>query len=293
MRRTASPLRRCAHPTPSRRQRVHASAPARDRRRAVRLPRSRNTRRRRDAGSTAKPASSSARTISSHACSAPAASGSMSASAGHVASASPSRIPGRTPSASAAAVTGPMSGSPCGSGASAAGRSASVGVRRNAAFNSSPGMVTQAIMGTYVLYEHMFSCQLRIAAHGARAHRQVDLGGAVREDAKRCDRPRPRRARQGRRRAREARARGRARRDGRDPRRSRPPHRRRHRHRRPARLCDRRRDALRGDAGVARAAGADPARAPRSSRPLGSDLGARPTKQDRRRLDALRKGRRA
>jgi ribosome-associated heat shock protein Hsp15 len=31
----------------------------------------------------------------------------------------------------------------------------------------------------------------------------------------------------------------------------------------------------------------------RSSRPLGSDLGARPTKQDRRRLDALRKGRRA
>jgi ribosome-associated heat shock protein Hsp15 len=30
----------------------------------------------------------------------------------------------------------------------------------------------------------------------------------------------------------------------------------------------------------------------RTARPLGSDLGARPTKQDRRRLDALRKGRR-
>jgi ribosome-associated heat shock protein Hsp15 len=31
----------------------------------------------------------------------------------------------------------------------------------------------------------------------------------------------------------------------------------------------------------------------RLARPLGSDLGMRPTKQDRRRLDALRKGRRA
>ena len=31
----------------------------------------------------------------------------------------------------------------------------------------------------------------------------------------------------------------------------------------------------------------------RTARPLGSDLGVRPTKQDRRRLDALRKGRRA
>ncbi len=29
----------------------------------------------------------------------------------------------------------------------------------------------------------------------------------------------------------------------------------------------------------------------RLSRPLGSDLGARPTKQDRRRIDALRRGR--
>jgi ribosome-associated heat shock protein Hsp15 len=29
----------------------------------------------------------------------------------------------------------------------------------------------------------------------------------------------------------------------------------------------------------------------RAARPLGSDLGARPTKQDRRRLDALRRGR--
>src|SRR5215467_7564164 len=105
------------------------------------------------------PASSSACRISSHARSAPAPSGSTSASDGHVASASPSRIPGCTPADSAAAVTGPSSGSPCGSGASAAGRRVSVGVRRSAAFSSSPGMVRHAIMGTDVLYEHLFPCQ--------------------------------------------------------------------------------------------------------------------------------------
>src|SRR5207248_5384280 len=111
------------------------------------------------AGSTAKPASSRARTISSHACSAAAGSASTSASRGHVASASPSRIPGRTPAASAAAVTAPTSGSPPGSGASAAGRSASDGAFRTAAFSSNPGMERQAIMGTYVLPEHMFPCK--------------------------------------------------------------------------------------------------------------------------------------
>src|SRR5581483_4821826 len=58
------------------------------------------------AGSTAKPASSSERTTSSHACSAAAGSGSTSTSRGHVASASPRRIRGRTPASSAAAVTG-------------------------------------------------------------------------------------------------------------------------------------------------------------------------------------------
>src|SRR5207244_10472561 len=35
----------------------------------------------------------------------------------------------------------------------------SVGVRRSAALSSSPGMVRHAITGTYVLYEHVFSCQ--------------------------------------------------------------------------------------------------------------------------------------
>src|SRR5205823_5099446 len=102
----------------------------------------------------------SERTTSSHACSAAAGSASTSTSRGHVASASPRRIPGRTPAASAAAVTGPISGSPPGSGESAAGRSASDGAFRKAASRSKPGMERQAIIGTYVLYEHTFPCQL-------------------------------------------------------------------------------------------------------------------------------------
>ena len=61
--------------------------------------------------------------------------------------------------ASAAAVTGPISGSPPGSGASAAGRSVRAGRFRSAAFSSNPGMERQAIMGTYVLHEHTFPCQ--------------------------------------------------------------------------------------------------------------------------------------
>src|SRR5260221_13662204 len=107
------------------------------------------------AGSTAKPASSSERTISPHASPAAAGSGSTSTSRGHVASASPRRICGRTPAASAAAVTGPSSGSPPGSGASAAGRTARAGVRRSAAFSSSPGMERQAIK------ERMFYTNIR------------------------------------------------------------------------------------------------------------------------------------
>src|SRR5260221_9435798 len=111
------------------------------------------------AGSTAKPASSSERTISPHASPAAAGSGSTSTSRGHVASASPRRICGRTPAASAAAVTGPSSGSPPGSGARAAGRPARAGVRRSAAFSASPGMERQAITGTYVLAERTFACK--------------------------------------------------------------------------------------------------------------------------------------
>src|SRR4029079_7311647 len=64
-----------------------------------------------------------------------------------VASASPSRIPAVTPAASAAAVTGPTSCSRPGSGASAAGTTASLGRDRSAARSSNPGMRRQAIMG--------------------------------------------------------------------------------------------------------------------------------------------------
>src|SRR5262245_14096750 len=52
-----------------------------------------------------------------------------------------------------------MSGSSPASGASAAGTSASFGRVRSAALNSNPGMRRHAIMGTDVLYEHVFSCQ--------------------------------------------------------------------------------------------------------------------------------------
>ena len=43
-----------------------------------------------------------------------------------------------------------------GRGASAAGRSASPGRARSAARRANPGMRRQAIMGTYVLHEHVF-----------------------------------------------------------------------------------------------------------------------------------------
>src|SRR5215210_2569508 len=109
------------------------------------------------------PTSSSRRTISSHARSAPAGSGSTSASEGQVASASPRRMPGLTPAASAAAVTGPINGSSPSTGARAAGLSASAGRARSAARSSNPGMTMQAIMGTYVLHEHTFACQGRFS----------------------------------------------------------------------------------------------------------------------------------
>jgi len=113
------------------------------------------------ADSTEKPESSRPHTISSHACSAPAGSGSTSTRPGHVASASPSRIPGWTPASSAEALTGPTNGSPPGSGASAHGLIESAGRLSRAALRSKLGMERQAITGTYVLPEHTFSCQAR------------------------------------------------------------------------------------------------------------------------------------
>src|SRR5436190_2573984 len=95
----------------------------------------------------------------SHASSTPLGSRSTSTSCGQVASASPRRIPGRTPAASAVAVTGPSSGSVPGSGASAAGFRPRRGRSVSAARRSKPWMRMQAIMGTYVLHEHTFPCQ--------------------------------------------------------------------------------------------------------------------------------------
>src|SRR5581483_11466746 len=122
------------------------------------------------AGSTGKPTSSRRRTIPSHSCSATAGSCSTSTSDGHVASASPRRIPGRMPAASAAAVTGPTTGSEPGSGASAAARVARRGRSRSAARSSNPGMRMQATIGTDVLHEHVFL--VKAGAH-ARAVREA------------------------------------------------------------------------------------------------------------------------
>ena len=69
------------------------------------------------------------------------------------------RIPTCTPAASAAAVIGPTSASLPGSGASAAGTSASLGRERSAARSANPGMRRQAITELSVLHEHMFVCQ--------------------------------------------------------------------------------------------------------------------------------------
>ena len=63
-----------------------------------------------------------------------------------MASASPSRIPGRTPAVSAAAVTGPSNASDPGSGASAAGSTCRRGRSRSAARSSNPGMTMHAII---------------------------------------------------------------------------------------------------------------------------------------------------
>ena len=59
-------------------------------------------------------------------------------------------------------MTGPTSGSVPGTGASAAGASASLGLSRSAARSWKPGMRRHAIMGTYVLYPNRCSCQMRL-----------------------------------------------------------------------------------------------------------------------------------
>src|SRR4051794_28677209 len=64
-----------------------------------------------------------------------------------MASASPIRMPGRTPFASAVAVTEPISGSVPGSGASAAGAVSRPGLSRSAARRSKAGMAIAAITG--------------------------------------------------------------------------------------------------------------------------------------------------
>ena len=88
-------------------------------------------------------------------------------SCGHIASASPSRIPGCEPASSAAAVTGPTSCSVPGSGESAAGTSAGPSRSRSAARSSNPGTMRQAIMGTYVLHPNRCSCPARVGSHRA------------------------------------------------------------------------------------------------------------------------------
>ena len=186
-------------PLRSRPRRAHAAAPARGRRRAAPRHASRSTRRPSAAGldREARVLERSGRSPPTR-CSAAAGSGSTSTSRGHVASASPSRIRGRTPAASAAAVTGPSSGSPPGSGERAAGRSASDGVSRSAAFSSNPGMERQAITGTYVLHEHLFSCQAGTATRPRAAKAPALPRGRRCRSSRRMPRSRPRKRSTGR-----------------------------------------------------------------------------------------------
>ena len=86
--------------------------------------------------------------------------------------------PAVTPAASAAAVTGPSSGSLPGSGASAAGTTASLGRDRSATRSSNPGMRRQAIIG------NTCSIRTRVPLQGRFEERSVE----------RCGRARPRRA---------------------------------------------------------------------------------------------------
>src|SRR5262245_38413596 len=119
--------------------------------------------------------------IPSHASSATAGSGSTSTSAGHVASASPIRIPGRTPAASAAAVTGPSSGSVPSTGASAAGRRASPGRASSAARSSNPGMARQAIISEHMFYTNTRS-PVKTSLHGSPRRRRfgpLNRGGGL------------------------------------------------------------------------------------------------------------------
>ena len=158
-RRTGAAQRPRVGPRQFRRRRAPARAPPPGLRTAARRPSSRS---RRDPAPRARRRSRSPRAAAatpSHSRSTVAGSCSTRTSCGHIASASPSRIPGCTPASSAAAVTGPTSGSVPGTGASAAGASASLGLSRSAARSWKPGMRRQAIMGTYVLYPNRCSCQ--------------------------------------------------------------------------------------------------------------------------------------
>ena len=78
---------------------------------------------------------------------------------GHVASASESRIPAWTPSASAAEVARPDERLRAGLRRERHGPSRSSGRSRSAARSEKTGMERQAIMGTYVLHEHVFPCK--------------------------------------------------------------------------------------------------------------------------------------
>ena len=80
----------------------------------------------------------------------------------------PSRIPGCTPAASAAAVTGPSRGSSPAAGPSAAGRSASAGRSRSAARSSNPGMRRHAIT-----YERMFYTNTRSLSNHLSAKQRI------------------------------------------------------------------------------------------------------------------------
>ena len=93
-------------------------------------------------------------------------------------------MPGLTPAASAAAVTGPSSGSVPSSGARAAGSSARRGRARRDALSSNPGMERQAIMRTHVLHEHVFPCQVPIRVEIVAATADIvdehgDRGGCL------------------------------------------------------------------------------------------------------------------
>jgi hypothetical protein len=71
-------------------------------------------------------------------------------------------MPGRTPSRSAVAVQAPTIGCSPGIGPRAAGLPLSSGLAFSAAWRSKAGIETQATIGTYVLHEHTFPCQVAL-----------------------------------------------------------------------------------------------------------------------------------